>query len=108
MNDERITGKDVKYAREVLGILSDLSSQTYVSIDVPTSLIDYVENVLEEHMMEGVHRAREINPSTILRDRSEYYPITGIGSSYPWNKGVSLEDLLPQIESEELAWHKVR
>ena len=36
MNDERITGKDVKYAREVLGILSDLSSQTYVSIDVPT------------------------------------------------------------------------
>ena len=44
-------------------------------------------------MMEGVHRAREINPSTILRDRSEYYPITGIGSSYHWNKGVSLEDL---------------
>ena len=33
MNDERITGKD-EYAREVLGILSDLSSQTYVSIDV--------------------------------------------------------------------------
>ena len=106
MNNERITGKDVKYAREVLGILSDLSSQTYVSIDIPTSLIDYVENVLEEHMMEGVHRAREINPSTILRDRSEYYPITGFGSAYPWNKGISLEDILPQIEAEELAWHE--